>query len=78
MQHFVENGQFWELIKYFDDEGYLLSFSTHGEGRWIDNTAQNEVKPDQDEADLPKGHAFSVVLVKEVMGNLLLNLRSPL
>jgi hypothetical protein len=56
----------------------LLSFSTRGEGRWIDNTVQNDDNPDQDEADLPKGHAFSVVLVKEVMGNLLLNLRSPL
>jgi calpain-15 len=79
VQHFVENGQFWELIKYFDDEGYLLSFSTKGEGRWVDNTL---VKPeedlDDDIAELPKGHAFSVVLVKEVMGNYLLNLRSPL
>ena len=84
VQHFVENGQFWELIKYFDDEGYLLSFSTHGEGRWVDNSLQirdgngENDDNDRDVADLPKGHAFSVVLVKEVMGNHLLNLRSPL
>lgn len=37
VQHFIENGQFWELIKYFDDEGYLLSLSTPGEARWVDN-----------------------------------------
>jgi hypothetical protein len=36
VQHFIENGQFWELIKYFDDEGYLLAFSTPGEARWED------------------------------------------
>lgn len=76
VQHFVENGQFWELIKYFEDEGYLLSFSTQGEGRWLDNTLAEEEKDDG--VNLPKGQAFSIVLVKEVMGNLLINLRSSL
>lgn len=83
VQHFVENGQFWELIKYFDEEGYLLSFSTHGEGRWIDNTIPKDEddkrqKDGKNAVDLPKGHAFSIVLVKEVLGHQLLNLRSPL
>lgn len=41
VQHFIENGQFWDLIKYFDEEGYLLSLSTHGEARWVDNSNQN-------------------------------------
>lgn len=66
VQHFVENGQFWELLRYFDDEGYLLSLSTNGEGRWIDNTLPAE---SEDPADLPRGHAFSVVMVKEAGGN---------
>lgn len=35
VQHFINNGnQFWELIKYFYNEGYLLSFATNGEERW--------------------------------------------
>jgi hypothetical protein len=29
------------LIKYFDEEGYLMSMSTSGEGRWIDNYKEN-------------------------------------
>lgn len=74
VQHFIENGQFWDLIKYFDEEGYLLSFSTPGEGRWLENSAD----PSNASSDLPKGQAFSVVLVKDVLGNQLLNLRSPL
>lgn len=39
----MENGQFWELIKYFDEEGYLMAFSTPGECRWVDNLNE-EVK----------------------------------
>ena len=82
VSHFVDNGQFWELIKYFDDENYLMSFSTFGEGRWVDNShprdEEEEKTNSRDFADLPRGHAFSVILVKEVQGNLLLNLRSPL
>ena len=34
VQHFVANGQFWELLKHFWNEGYLLAFSTPGEERW--------------------------------------------
>lgn len=34
VQHFIKNGQFWELLKYFDEQGYLLSLSTFGEERW--------------------------------------------
>jgi calpain-15 len=37
VKHFVENGQFWELLKYFDEESYLISLSIDGEGRWVDN-----------------------------------------
>ncbi len=44
VQHFVDNGQFWELLKYFNDEGYLLSFSTPGQGRWIDNSLPENVE----------------------------------
>jgi hypothetical protein len=52
------------LIKHFDDEGYLLSFSTPGEGRWVDNsqTYQNIAAGSAEDANngegnvnLPKG-----------------------
>ena len=32
--HFVANGQFWELLKHYWNEGYLLALSTPGEERW--------------------------------------------
>ena len=34
VKHFIKNGQFWELIKYFQNEGYLMAFTTPGEERW--------------------------------------------
>ena len=62
VQHFIENGQFWDLLRYFDDESYLLSLTT----------------PSTDDTSLPRNQSFTVVLIKDVFGNQLLNLRSPL
>ena len=39
---FIRNGQFWELMKYFENEGYLLSLSTYGEERWNKNFTRKE------------------------------------
>ncbi len=71
VQHFIENGQFWELIRYFDEEGYLLAFSTPGEGRWIDNSGSPENEQDHTDSTigqqpLPKGQAFTIVMVKDI------------
>lgn len=63
VQHFIQNGQFWELIKYFHNEGYMLSMSTPGEERWGKSEA--------------KGEAFAITQVKDI-GAKLVCLRSPL
>lgn len=70
--HFVQNGQFWELLKHFWNEGYLMALSTPGEERW---TSINEKRVDrikfvdddhthtrtQRENALPLGQGFAIV-----------------
>jgi Calpain family cysteine protease len=55
----------------FDNDGYLLSASTSGEDRWTEAGG-----PDK-EGGLVPGHAYSVIQVKEAMGNRLVNIRNP-
>jgi len=93
VQHFIQNGnQFWELIKYFHNEGYLLSFSTPGEERW---SKQNQKEVDAKDGDvymhgtrneqtgenrLPIGQAFAVQQIRDLsQGHVkLVELRAPL
>jgi calpain-15 len=67
----IHNGEFWELFKLFDSEGYLMSASTPGEERFID--------PGQIEDDdqLKSGFSYSIIMIKETQGNKLINLRNP-
>ena len=95
VKHFITNGQFWDLIQYFFQEGYLVSFSTEAEKPWRtkkeEEKMQKLVEDQLKEADarnefqkrkalkesLPKGKSYAVILVREVLGNLLINLRAP-
>ncbi len=77
---------------YFQEEGYLVSFSSDHDARWKSQAAAEKNKEklrgkgltEEDQhlktkKDLiPKGHAFSVVLITEAVGNKLLKFRSPL
>jgi hypothetical protein len=67
----------WELLKYYDNEGYLLSLSTKGEERWakgFDRKAHNH-----NLNDLPKAQGFAIVDIKEFSNGVkLLKLRAPL
>lgn len=67
----LNNGEFWDLFKSFEAEGYLMSASTPGEERFLE---PGEVEEDD---QLKPGHSYSIVLVKEVKGNKLINLRNP-
>jgi len=71
VQHLVENGQFWDMLKYFDETGYLISVSTPGEERWV------ELETKESPSVFPLGHAFAVILVKEEGEHKLLNVRNP-
>lgn len=68
----IDSGQFWLMVKDFDEEGYLLSASTQGEERWNEINFLGAL-----DAGLLPGHAYTIMAVKEFQGNLLLNLRNP-
>ena len=67
----IQGDDFWDLMKQFDIEGYLMSASTPGEERFMD-PGQAE-----DESLLPPGHAYSIIVVKDIEGHKLLNIRNP-
>ena len=52
----INSGKLWELIKHFDEEGYLLAVGTPGEDMWSEsNKAQS---PD---GGLVPGHAYTII-----------------
>ncbi len=77
---------------YFYEEGYLISFTSANDEKWNTSNVQSPVKNDESSDSIsheenlfkirwsliPKGHAFSVILVTEEYGNKLLKFRSPL
>lgn len=67
----IDSGEFFNEMKKFDEDGYLISASTAGEDRW---TGQNVEVPT---GGLVPGHAYSVIQVKEAYGNRLINIRNP-
>jgi hypothetical protein len=50
------------MIK-FDSQGYLLSASTLGEDRWTELGGPSKA------GGLVPGHAYSIIQVKEALGN---------
>jgi hypothetical protein len=74
----IDSGKFWDLIKHFDDEGYIMAGGTPGE----DMFSESNKKPEE-EGEGPKnkglvpGHAYSVIIAKEAKGHKLLNVRNP-
>ena len=67
----------WELLKYFEMEGYMLSFSTFGEERWTKEVSRHEKEEKLDV--LPLGQGFAILDVKDFGDNTrLLKMRSPL
>jgi hypothetical protein len=59
----MNKGEFFKKMKNFDEQNYLMSASTEGEDRWTETGGPTE------EGGLVPGHAYSVIGVKEAMGN---------
>ncbi|OMJ71945.1 hypothetical protein SteCoe_29734 [Stentor coeruleus] len=70
-QEMLKNDEIWPLIKKHDEDGALISASTSGEDRF------SEVGAPQKNGGLVPGHAYTVILVKEVLGQRLINIRNP-
>jgi hypothetical protein len=51
------------MMREYDDKGYLISGSTSGEDRWTETGGPNQA------GGLVPGHAYSVIQVKEALGN---------
>ena len=73
MQELIDSGKFWELIKHFDEEGYIMCGGTAGEPMW----SEIREDPSQAKGGLIPGHAYSVIAAKDAKGNRLLQLRNP-
>jgi calpain-15 len=71
VKKFIQNGQLFTMMREYDDKGYILSASTTGEDRWTESGGPNQA------GGLVPGHAYSVIQVKEALGNCLINIRNP-
>ena len=69
----IESASFWEEVKTYEDEGYLLSVSTPGEDRWAD---QGWVD-DEENSGLSPGHSYTILQVREYKQHRLVCLRNP-
>lgn len=69
----IDSIGFWDDIKGWDNEGYLLSVSTPGEDRWSEQGWVDE----EENNGLSPGHAYTIVQIREAKGNRLLCLRNP-
>ena len=64
MQELIKGGNLWRILKNYDDDGFLISASTPGEDRWTEYGG-----PDQDSNGLVPGHAYTIIIVKEIKGH---------
>lgn len=71
VQLMLKRDQIWPLLQQADEEGSLMSASTHGEDMWTE-----AAKPDR-EGGLVPGHAYTIISVREAHGFRLLNIRNP-
>lgn len=69
----IDQGKLWELLKYYDEEGYIITGGTPGEIVPLDGEENEQPKGN----GLIPGHAYSVIIAKEVKGQRLVNIRNP-
>jgi len=72
VQQMINQGKLWELMKYYNEEGYVVTGSTQTEEEINLNGYKN-----QNVKGLNPGYAYTVVVAKEVKGNKLLKIRNP-
>ena len=63
----IDSGKFWEMVKHYDEEGYLLSGGTPGEQMWTEGGGPDGAD-DQNNKGLLPGHAYSIIIAKEAKG----------
>lgn len=70
-QKLIKDDKLWDILKTLDEEGALISASTAGVDRWTEGGGPSK------KGGLVPGHAYTIIQVKQVYGNRLLNIRNP-
>lgn len=70
LENYEEKDKFWNLIKKYDDHGYLISGETSGFDAYSKGGGLSG-------GGLVPGHAYSVIRLVEVEGNRLINIYNP-
>lgn len=70
-QEMLKNDTLWDMVRKYDEYGALISASTAGEDRFSESSAP------QKKGGLVPGHAYTVIQLKEALGQRLLNIRNP-
>jgi calpain-15 len=74
VKQMISQGKLWEMLKYYDEEGYIITGGTPPEDLLAEENNEGEEKKSN---GLIPGHAYSVIISKEVKGIRLMNLRNP-
>ena len=70
-QEKINDGSLWRDLMRFDEEGALISSATPGVDEWTEKGG-----PDK-KGGLVPGHAYTVIAIKEALGNKLVQIRNP-
>jgi calpain-15 len=76
----IANGKLWDMVKSFDEEGYMMAGGTPAEEVGHDVSPNYELKEAEEEKEgsgMVPGHAYSVIAAKEAKGHKLVNIRNP-
>ena len=74
VQQMARNDELWRLMRSWDEAGFLMSGSVAGEDRWSEaGINPNETLPN----GLIPGHAYTILLAKDVQRHRLIQLRNP-
>ena len=70
VQQMIDQGKLWELLKFYDEEGYIITGGTPAEeeSQGVKSDEQIVEEGDKKGKGLIAGHAYSVIIAKEVKG----------
>lgn len=71
VQELVARNELFNILKDWDEQGFMISAGTPGEDKWTEGGGPSET------GGLVGGHAYSIIQVKEAYNNQLINIRNP-
>ena len=77
VKEMADEGKLWDMIKHFDEEGYIMTGGTPGEDLFNESENRPTSKDENGKGGLIPGHAYSIIAAKEANGHKLLMMRNP-